>query len=62
MVKNKFKKEDISKFLNSWDREISNLNIEVKKINLKQKKERATLKKKEVFTFRLHNQFYKENQ
>ena len=55
MVKNKFKREDISNFLKSWDREISNLNIEVKKINLKQKKERATLKKKEVFTFRLQN-------
>ena len=55
MVKNKFKREDISKFLNSWDREISNLNIEVKKINLKQKKERATLKKKERFTLRLQN-------
>ena len=55
MVNNKFKREDISKFLNSWDREISNLNIEVKKINLKQKKERASLKKKEVFTFRLQN-------
>ena len=25
MVKNKFKREDISKFLNSWDKEISNL-------------------------------------
>ena len=61
MVKNKFKREDISKFLNSWDREISNLNIEVKKINLKQKKERARLKKKEGFTFGLYNQFYKEN-
>ena len=60
MVKNKFKGEDISKFLNSWDREISNLNIEVKKINLKQKKERTSLKKKEGFTFRLQNQFYKE--
>ena len=55
MVKNKFKREDISKFLNSWDREISNLNIEVKKINLKQKKERTALKKKEAFTFRLQN-------
>ena len=55
MVKSKFKREDISKFLNSWDREILNLNIEVKKINLKQKKERATLKKKEEFTFRLQN-------
>ena len=55
MVNNKFKNEDISKFLNSWDRKISNLNIEVKKINLKHKKERATLKKKEGFTFRLQN-------
>ena len=55
MVKNKVTAKDLSKFLNSWDREISNLNIEVKKINLKQKKERASLKKKEGFTFRLHN-------
>ena len=61
MVKNQFKRKDISKFLNSWNREISNLNIEVKKINLKQKKERTTLKKKEGFTFGLQNQFYKEN-
>jgi len=55
MVNNRFKSEDISKFLNSWDRKISNLNIEVKKLNLKQKKERSTLKKKEGFTFRLEN-------
>ena len=55
MVKNKFKREDISKFLNSWDREISNLNIEVKKINLKQKKEKTALRKKEGFSFRLQN-------
>ena len=43
MVKSKYKSEDISKFLNSWDRKISNLNIEVKKINLKQKKERSKI-------------------
>ena len=55
MVKNKVIAKDLSKFLNSWDREISNLNIEVKKLNLKQKKERTTLKKKEGFTFRLQN-------
>ena len=55
MVKNKFKREDISKFLNSWDREISNLNIEVKKLNLKQKKEKTALRKKEEFSFRLQN-------
>ena len=55
MVNNKFKREDISKFLNSWDREISNLNIEVKKINLKQKKEKTALRKKEGFSFRLQN-------
>jgi len=55
MANNRFKSEDISKFLNSWDRKISDLNIEVKKLNLKQKKERYTLKKKEEFTFRLQN-------
>ena len=55
MVKNKVTAKDLSKFLNNWDREILNLNIEVKKINLKQKKERTTLKKKEGFTFRLQN-------
>ena len=55
MVKNKFNKEDTSKFLNSWDRKISRLNIEVKKINLKQKKERSSLRKKEEFTIRLQN-------
>ena len=55
MVKNKVIAKDLSKFLNNWDRKISNLNIEVKKINLKQKKEKTTLKKKEGFTFRLHN-------
>ena len=55
MVENKYKREDISKFLNSWDRKISNLNIEVKKINLKQKRKRTTLKKKEGFTFRLQH-------
>ena len=60
MVSNKFKSEDISKFLNSWDRKISNLNIEVRKVNQKQKKERATLKKREGYTFRLQNQFYKK--
>ena len=55
MVENKFKRKDISKFLNSWDRKISNLNIEVKKITLKQKRKITTLKKKEGFTFRLQN-------
>ena len=33
MVKNIVTAKDLSKFLNNWDREISNLNIEVKKIN-----------------------------
>jgi len=55
MVKNKVIAKDLSKFLNNWDREILNLNIEVKKINLKQKKERTNLKNKEGFTFKLHN-------
>ena len=48
MVNSKFKNQDISKFLNSWDRNILNLNIEVKKINLKQRKEKATLKKGDI--------------
>ena len=55
MVDYKFKKNDITKFLDSWDREISNINIEVKKINLKQKKERTISKKKEGITIRLQN-------
>ena len=54
-MKNKFNKEDISKFLNSWDRKVSKLNSEVKKINLKQKKERSSLRKKEESTIRFHN-------
>ena len=55
MVKSKYKSEDISKFLNSWDRKTSKLNLEIKKINLKQKKERSSLRKKEEFTIRLQN-------
>ena len=38
MVKNIIKDRSISKFLNSWDKEIYNLNLELKKINFKQKK------------------------
>ena len=55
MVNNKFKREDISKFLNSWDRKTSKLNLEIKKINLKQKKERSALRKKKRISFRLEN-------
>ena len=54
MVKAKVKGENLSKFLNTWDKEICDLNIELRKINLKQKKERLVIGKKEGFVFRLH--------
>ena len=54
MVKVKVKGENLSKFLNSWDKEIYDLNVELRKINLKQKKEQLVLRKKEGITFRLN--------
>ena len=54
MVKVKVKGENISKFLNTWDKEIYDLNVELRKINLKQKKENLVIRKKEGLTFRLH--------
>ena len=54
MVKVKVKGDNLSKFLNTWDKEIHVLNLELRKINLKQKKERPIIQKKEGFTFRLH--------
>ena len=54
MVKVKVKDGDINKFLNAWDKEIYGLNIELKKLNIKQKKEQVILRKKEGFTFRAH--------
>ena len=54
MVKVKVKGDNLSKFLNTWDKEIYDLNAELRKINLKQKKEKLVIQKKEGFTFRLH--------
>ena len=54
MVKVKVKGENLSKFLNIWDKEIYDLNVELRKINLKQKKENLVIQKKEGFAFRLH--------
>ena len=54
MVKLEVKGENLSKFLSAWDKEICDLNVELRKINLKQKKEKIVMRKKEGFTFRLH--------
>ena len=54
MVKDRVKVENLSKFLNSWDKEIYDLNEELKKINIKQKKEQLVIQKKEGLMFRLH--------
>lgn len=54
MVKVKFKNGDIAKFLNVWDKEAYDLNVELKKMRLKQKKEQVILQKKKGVTFRLH--------
>ena len=54
MVKVKVKGENLSQFLESWDKEVYNLNVELKKINLKQKKEQLVIRKKEGWVFRLH--------
>ena len=52
-MKVKVKGENLSRFLNSWDKEIYDLSEELKKITLKQKKEQLVIQKKEAFTFRL---------
>ena len=54
MVKVKVKGDILSKFLNAWDKEIFDLNLELRKINLKQKKEQLVIRKKEGLAFRLH--------
>ena len=54
MVKVKVKSEDLTKFLNAWDREAYDLDVELKKMHQKQKKEQVILQKKEGFTFRVH--------
>ena len=54
MVKFKVKGENLYKFLNAWDKEVYDLDVELRKINLKQKKEELVIRKKEELTFRLH--------
>ena len=50
----KIKVRDITEFLNTWDREIYDLNILLKKMNKKQKKDQSIMRKKEGHTFRVH--------
>jgi hypothetical protein len=54
MVKIKVKNGDITQFLYAWDREAYVLNLELKKILLKQKKRQVSPRKKEGHTFRAH--------
>ena len=54
MVKVKVKGGEITEFLNAWDKEVYDLNVKLKKIHLKQKKEQVIFRKKEGFTFRVH--------
>ncbi len=54
MVRAKVTGKSLSKFLNTWDKEIYDLNVEIKKIHLKQKKEKLVFRKKEELTFRLN--------
>ena len=54
MVKVKVKNGDITQFLHAWDREAYDLNLELKKMLLKQKKGQVFLWKKEGHTFRAH--------
>ena len=53
MVKVKVKGDNLSKFLNNWDKDVYDLNVELRKINLKQKKEQLVIRKKEGLEFRL---------
>ena len=41
-------------FFHAWDKEVYDLNVKLKKIHLKQKKEQVIFRKKEGFTFRVH--------
>jgi len=54
MVKVKVKNGDITQFLHAWDREAYVLNLELKKMLLKQKKGQVSPRKKEGHTFRAH--------
>ena len=53
MVKVKVKDGDITKFLNTWDKNAYDLNVELKKIHQKQKRASYLTKEKGV-TFSLH--------
>ena len=53
MVKVKVKSGDLTKFLKTWDRDAYYLNVELKKMQQKQKKEQVILRKKEGLTFRV---------
>ena len=48
------KNKDITKFLDAWDKKAFSLNVELKKILLKQKKEQVILRKNESFALREH--------
>ena len=50
----KVKVRNITEFLTAWDREIYDLNILLKKMHKKQKKDRSILRKKEDHMFRVH--------
>ena len=54
MVKIKVKSGDLTRFLKAWDREAYDLNVELKKMHQKQKKEQVILRKKEGLAFRVH--------
>ena len=54
MVKVKVKNGDITQFLHAWDREAYDLNLELKKMLLKQKKGQVSPRKKDGNTFRAH--------
>ena len=49
MVKVKVKGDNLYKFLNNWDKEVYDLSIELRKINLKQKKKKLIIKKRRTY-------------
>ena len=52
MVKVKVEDGGLTKFLDAWDKKAYDLEVELKKIHLKQKKEQVIIRKKEGLTFR----------
>ena len=49
MVKFKVKGENLHKFLNAWDKEVYDLDVEVRKINLKHKNPLFSILSYELF-------------